>query len=77
MIGIPHPVLGQEPFAVVQSLGTRSKDEVKQHILDVFGKDYALGGVADLRDLGIGAFPLNSTSKVMKIELQKLVARYL
>lgn len=74
---MPHPVLGQEPFAVVQSLGERSKDGVRQHILELFGKDYALAGVASLDELGLESFPLNATGKVMKIELQKLVERYL
>lgn len=43
----------------------------------MFGKDYALGGVVELPDLGLEAFPLNATGKVMKIKLQELVAQYL
>lgn len=80
ILGLPHPVLGQEPFAVVESLtsadGTLkySKDEVKQRIVDIFGSEYALGGIATLDDLGMVDFPINATQKIVKRELEAPVA---
>lgn len=54
----------------METAGARSRDEIEQHLHDVFGKDYALGGVATLQQLGLDTFPLNATGKVMKITLQ-------
>ncbi|KAK5681851.1 hypothetical protein LTS10_006384 [Elasticomyces elasticus] len=77
VIAIPSPTLGQEPFAVLQSFNGRSEAEIKQCIIDVFGKDYQLAGAASLEQLGLDAFPLTATSKVVKFELQKAVQVYL
>ena len=77
VLGIPHPTLAAEPFAVVQDLKDKTKDDVKKQIIDLFGPDYALGGVATLKDLGLDKFPLNATGKIMKRDLEAPIARYL
>ncbi|KAK5701096.1 hypothetical protein LTR17_022893 [Elasticomyces elasticus] len=77
VIAIPSPTLGQEPFAVLQRYNGRCEAEIKQCIIDVFGKDYQLAGAASLEQLGLDAFPLTATSKVVKFELQKVVQAYL
>ncbi|KAK5719564.1 hypothetical protein LTR17_015350 [Elasticomyces elasticus] len=77
VIAIPSSTLGQEPFAVLQSFNGRSEAEIKQCIIDVFGKDYQLAGAVSLKQLGLDAFPLTTTSKVIKFELQKAVQVYL
>ncbi|KAK5675715.1 hypothetical protein LTR17_027763, partial [Elasticomyces elasticus] len=77
VIAMPSPTLGQEPFAVLQTYNGKSEAEIKQYIADVFGKDYQLAGVASLEQLGLDAFPMTATSKVIKFELQKVVQAYL
>lgn len=77
MIGVPHPILGQEPFAIVKTFGDKSEAETTQHILDLFGKDYALGGAVSLEQLGLDAFPLNATGKVIKSSLLERLLNFL
>lgn len=77
VIAVSHPILGQEPFAVVQDLNGISKKDVEQRIIDHFGKDSSLGGVATLAELGLKKSPLNKTEKIVKRELEPAVAAYL
>ena len=77
MVAIPHHVLGDEPFAVLGSLNGKTEAQVKSHVRAVFGKDYALRGLATLNQLGLVEFPLNPTRKIMKSEVQKAVINYL
>lgn len=69
VVGVAHSTLGQEPYAVVEHMGGKSKADVKQHVTDIFGPDYALGDVLALNELGLGQFPLNATGKILKREL--------
>lgn len=73
VVGVPHPVLGQAPYAVVKHLGPSTKDAVRKHILDIFGPDYALGDVLTLEELGMEDFPTNATGKILKRELLDLI----
>ena len=66
VFGVPHREFGHEPYAVVQQLGGTSEQQIKQCVLDVFGKDYALGGLCTLQQLGLADFPRNATDKIMK-----------
>lgn len=83
ILGLPHPTLGQEPFAVVSSLESSSrdrtytKDDLRQRIIDVFGAEYGLGGVATLPELGLSQFPVNATGKIPKRELEAPVAAWI
>lgn len=72
VIGIPHPTLGEEPFAVIESLdkGVDAAD-LETLIVDMFGKEYALGGVLTLAQLRLSEWPLNATGKVLKLELKE------
>lgn len=76
VVGIPHETLGDEPYAVVRSLNGHTKEQVMKHVVDMFGYDYALGGVATLQDLGLTDFPINPSEKIMKIDLQRAIAQY-
>ncbi|KAK3680255.1 hypothetical protein LTR78_000633 [Recurvomyces mirabilis] len=71
----PTPGVGQEPFAIVQDLKAKTEQQLKQHVLDLFGKDYALAGAASLAQLGLKAFPLNATGKVQKLDLLAALER--
>lgn len=66
VFGVAHPEFGHEPYAVVEQLGGSSEDQIKQHVIDLFGKDYSLGGVFTLQHLNLTAFPRNATDKIMK-----------
>ncbi|TKA59713.1 hypothetical protein B0A55_13136 [Friedmanniomyces simplex] len=77
VVAIPSPSLGQEPFAVLQDFHGKSEAQVKQGVINLFGNDYRLLGAASLKQLGLNAFPLNATGKVMKVELQRVVEEYL
>lgn len=77
VVAIPHPTLGQEPYAVVSSMRGKSEEDIKQQVLDMFGKDYQLAGACSLKQLGVEEFSLNASGKIMKIDLQKAVLAYL
>ena len=66
VFGIPHPELGQEPYVVAETFNSRTSDQVKQHVIDVFGETSALGGAITLEELGMSKFPVNATGKIMK-----------
>jgi len=76
VVSSPHPVLGAEPFAVVSSYNGKTQSQIKDHVQAVLGNDYALGGVASLKELEFVDFPLNSTHKVIKTEIQTAVVKY-
>lgn len=74
MVDLPHKILGQEPFAVVKEYQSGVDEaSIKKLIVDKFGHEYALGGVFTLSQLGMSAWPLNPSGKVMKIELREAV----
>lgn len=78
MIDVAHPILGQEPFAVVEGYDQGvDSSTLERLIIDRFGHEYALGGVLTLSQLGLSTWPLNATGKVMKIEVKAAVASYL
>jgi len=77
VIGIASEKLGQEPFAICSDFCGKTENEIKQHVLDLFGKDYALAGAMTLKQLNLDKFPLNATGKVMKIDMLEIVATHL
>lgn len=77
VVSAPHHVLGTEPFAVLSSYNGKTEAQIKDHVRTVFGRDYALGGLASLKQLGLVEFPLNSTHKIIKSEVQTVVAKHL
>ncbi|KAF4536152.1 AMP-dependent synthetase/ligase [Lasiodiplodia theobromae] len=75
VIGISHPVLGQVPFAVLSSLNEKTQEEIKSYIMRTLGKDYALGGLATLEEVGLSEFTVNATHKIVRSEVEKAVQR--
>ena len=61
----------------MKNLDGKTEDQVKEQVLDLFGKDYALGAVVSLKQLGLDDFPINATGKIMKITLQDLIVNRL
>lgn len=72
-----HHVLGAEPFAVLSSYNGKTEAQIKDHVRAVLGRDYALGGLALLKQLGAVDFPLNATHKIIKSEVQTAAIQYL
>ncbi|CAI6332009.1 unnamed protein product [Periconia digitata] len=77
VVAVAHPVLGAEPFAVVSRFSTASAKQIKDHTRSILGRDYALGGVASLQELGLLEFPVNATHKIIKPVVQQAVVRHL
>ena len=73
VLPVPHPELGQEPFAVVRERNGKTDEGIKHRVVETFGSDYALAGVASLDELGLTDFPLNATAKIQKFDLQERV----
>lgn len=69
VVALPHPTLGAEPLVVVDDLRGKTEREVRDEVLSRFNEAYTLGPVMTLKQLGLEAFPLNTTGKIMKIEL--------
>jgi hypothetical protein len=61
---------------VVSSYNGKSQEQIRNRIREALGKDYALGGIASLDQLGLLDFPLNSTHKVIRSEIQSAVNSY-
>lgn len=72
-----HHVLGAEPFAVLSSYNGKTEAQIKDHVRAVLGRDYALGGLALLKQLGFVDFPLNATHKIIKSEVLTAAIQYL
>ncbi|KAK3370056.1 putative amp dependent CoA ligase, partial [Podospora didyma] len=77
VVPVQHHVLGHEPFAVLSSYNKKTEQQIKAHVREALGKDYALGGLASLEQLYLAEFPVNATHKVMKSEVEDAVVKYL
>ncbi|EED13322.1 AMP dependent CoA ligase, putative [Talaromyces stipitatus ATCC 10500] len=53
VVPIRHPIVGYEPFAALNSNNGKTQDQIKEHVRIAFGKDYALGGIVSLKELGL------------------------
>lgn len=78
VISIPHHVLGAEPFAVVSSFPAgKTEMQIKEHVCKALGRDYALAGLASLKQLGFVDFPVNQTHKVVRPDIRQAVLKYM
>ncbi|KAI5922023.1 hypothetical protein F4810DRAFT_712059 [Camillea tinctor] len=57
VVPVTHHVLGTEPFAVLSSHNGKTEQQIKDHVRIVLGKDYALGGLASMKQLELVEFP--------------------
>ncbi|KAG9868714.1 acetyl-CoA synthetase-like protein, partial [Aureobasidium melanogenum] len=67
VVGRPHPTLGQEPFAILQSFNGKSESDLSAHVIAMYGPDWVLG------DTEAGSF--GSTRRVVSIRLMMLRLR--
>ncbi|KAI1410235.1 acetyl-CoA synthetase-like protein [Hypoxylon sp. FL1857] len=77
IVAVPNPLLGHEPFAVVENFNGLTQDEIGRHVTRMFGEEYRLRGVASLEQIDLTKFPVNATHKVMKLDVQKAVMAYI
>ncbi|KAI1113091.1 hypothetical protein F5Y14DRAFT_229724 [Nemania sp. NC0429] len=78
VVSIPHHVLEAEPFAVISSFPAgKTETQIKEHVCTALGKDYALAGLASLKQLGFVDFPVNQTHKVVRSEIRQAVLKYM
>ncbi|KAI0536945.1 putative amp dependent CoA ligase [Xylaria digitata] len=78
VVSIPHHVLGAEPFAVISSFPAgKTEMQIKEHVCRALDKDYALAGLASLKQLGFVDFPINQTHKVIRSEIRQAVLKYM
>lgn len=69
--------MGAEPFAVLSSYYGKNEAQIKRHVREALGRDYALGGLASLEQLRLTGFPLNATRKVVRSDVQAAVLQYI
>ncbi|KAG9957812.1 acetyl-CoA synthetase-like protein, partial [Aureobasidium melanogenum] len=74
VVGRPHPTLGQEPFAILQSFNGKSESDLSAHVIAMYGPDWVLGGAIQLKTLGLETFPTNATGKIQKLDLLAALA---
>jgi hypothetical protein len=77
VVSVPHRTRGPQPFAVLRSFAGRRPDDINDNVGCMLGKLYSLSGLLTLKNLGLDEFPINTTHKVMKSEVQKAVLQYL
>jgi hypothetical protein len=77
VVGKSHPTLGQEPIAILESFNGKSAEDLAGRVIEMFGPDWQLGGVIEMKALGLESFPLNATGKIMKSEVLPLVDEYM
>jgi 4-coumarate--CoA ligase len=73
VIGWPHPEMGEAPLAIVENLNGKTTEQILEEVIRKFGPEYALEKVITLEQLGLRAWPLNATGKIMKTELKSAV----
>ncbi|KAI0403083.1 acetyl-CoA synthetase-like protein [Xylaria palmicola] len=76
VVAVPNPKQGHDPFVVLSSLQDFTQDQISDHVLQTFGGGYALGGLVSLDQIGLTAFPVNGSHKIMKSEVQRAVIEF-
>ncbi|KAI8944906.1 acetyl-CoA synthetase-like protein [Xylaria longipes] len=75
VVAVPSPTLGYEPFATLRNLDGFTESQIRDHVRETLGAAYSLAGVATLAQLGLAAYPVSATHKILKLEVQKSVMR--
>ncbi|KAI1267866.1 acetyl-CoA synthetase-like protein [Xylariaceae sp. FL1019] len=73
VVAVPSLITGDEPFAVLGELQGHCESKIREQVVKILGASYALGGIATLQQLGLAAYPVSATYKVLKGEVQKCV----
>lgn len=77
VFGVPHPIKGEEPVAVVTGkMSERRRSSIKQIISSSLGKDFALKQVYGLEELGMKDWPLSAQGKIQKFKLKEEMFKF-
>lgn len=77
ILGVPHPIKGEEPVAVVPGRPSeRRRSSIKQIISSSLGKDFALKEVYGLEELGLKDWPYSGQGKVQKFKLKEEIFKF-
>lgn len=79
VVGIPDPIAGELPVAVVQPLrpGPLPLNEMQKLVQTAMGPQNAPVAYLALQDLGLQAFPTTTSGKVRKDQLKAIVTKHL
>ncbi|KAK9784087.1 putative Acyl--CoA ligase [Seiridium cardinale] len=77
VVAIPDPVHGQQPFAILTALDQNSSHDIRNQVVRLLGTEYELGGIVSLEALGMTAFPVNDTQKIIKPQIKEAVQSYI
>jgi 4-coumarate--CoA ligase len=61
---------------VLSDLTGKTEEQIRSHVVDILGQDYSLDRILSLQQIGLSAFPVNATHKVVRSEVQRAVAEY-
>ncbi|KAI0017976.1 acetyl-CoA synthetase-like protein [Xylariomycetidae sp. FL0641] len=75
VVGVPDPVAGQLPVAVVKATKPFTKRALYEKTTSL-GTQYALDAVYTLEELNLSGFPSTASGKIRKGELKDSIARY-
>ncbi|KAF2148929.1 acetyl-CoA synthetase-like protein [Myriangium duriaei CBS 260.36] len=73
VVGVPHGIHGSVPVAVVADLRGKDKGKVVESVVGMLGAEYRLEGVWTLEEVGLKEWVYNSTGKISKTDLQKVL----
>lgn len=77
VLGVPHPIKGEEPVAVVLGrVSERRRSSIKGIISSSLGKDFALKEVYGLEELGMKEWPYSAQGKVQKFKLKEEIFKF-
>ena len=78
VIGLPSPMNGEVPYPIVERLPEGvSEGEMREFFVNTVGANFGLGAVLTLGQLGMEGWPLTTTGKVLKWELECAALKYL
>lgn len=73
VVGIPDPLCGSKAIVIVKGTHIKDspeiRDEIEKSIPRTLGREYTMGGVFSLSDLGLSGWPKNSSDKIVKKDI--------
>ncbi|OCL13287.1 hypothetical protein AOQ84DRAFT_359904 [Glonium stellatum] len=76
VVGIPGPIAGEVPVAVVMQTNGIPKTDIMQSVVQGLGPEYALEAIMTLEELGLRQFPVTAIGRVCKNILKDGVMKH-
>lgn len=77
VVGVPDPIAGELPVAVIGSKSTFAAADLQQAALNALGPAFVPNQFITLEELGLDDFPKTMTGKIQKIKLAGIVKNHL